>query len=69
MSALSQTADDRAADGNAYTQVAQRAAVQVAQALLAVRRGDRVAAEVHLVNAQRALLGLQAQFDWGSHDG
>jgi len=30
---------------------------------------DRVAAEVHLVNAQRALLGLQAQFDWGSHDG
>ena len=61
--------EDHEADLRALAGSTRAVQLQVAQALLAVRRGDRNAAEVHLANAQRGLLALQAHAEPGArHD-
>jgi len=57
--------DDRDADLRALAGTTRNVQLQVAHALLAMRRGDRNAAEVHLANAQRGLLALQAHSEPG----
>jgi hypothetical protein len=50
---------DAQIDSAALALTVREVALFVARAVLAVRRGDRVAAEAHLVGAQRALVLIE----------